>query len=82
MYRMEYEDDPEDIMGSSDHFDRKNDCWLLDDDTTSNESRPHLQVVCLESVESHLLMIPYYVHSKFMIGIVSQSLWANKFVTY
>ena len=82
MYRMEYEDDPDDIMDFPDHFDQKNDCWLLDDDITSNESCPHLKIVCLESVESHLLMIPYHAHSKFLIGIVSQSLWANKFVTY
>ena len=34
MYRMEYEDDPQDILGSSDHLDRKNDCWVLDDDVT------------------------------------------------
>jgi hypothetical protein len=82
MYRMEYVDDPDDILGSSDHFDQKGDCWILDDDEMFNESYPHLLVVCLEAVESHLLMIPYHTHSKFKIGVISQTLWADKFVTY
>ena len=82
MYRMEYEDDPDDILSSSDHLNRKNDCWVLDDDETSNESFPHLKVVCLDAVQSHMLMIPYHVHSKFKIGVVCQSLWADKFVMY
>ena len=82
MYRMEYEDDPQDILGSSDHLDRKNDCWVLDDDVTSNVSCPHLKVICVGSVQSHLLMIPYHPYSKFKIGVISQSLWSDKFVTY
>ena len=82
MYRMEYEDDPVDILDSSDHMDRKGDCWVLDDNETLNQSCPHLKVVSLEYTQSHLLMIPYHTHSKFKIGVMSQSLWANKFVTY
>ena len=82
MYRMEYEDDPDDIIGSSDHLNRKNDCWVLDDEETSNTSVPHLEVICLDAVQSHLLMIPYHEHSKFKIGVVSQALWADKFVMY
>lgn len=82
MYRMEYEDDPVDILASSDHFDRKNDCWVLDEEKSFNVSCPHLEVISLESIKSHLLMIPYHAHSKYMIGVMSQSLWAQKFVTY
>ena len=82
MYRMQYVDDPDDILGSSDHFDQKGDCWILDDDDTLNGSSPYLLVVCLDAVESHLLMIPYHTHSKFKIGVISQTLWADKFVTY
>ncbi len=82
MYRMQYVDDPDDILGSSDHFDQKGDCWILDDDDMLNGSSPYLLVVCLDAVESHLLMIPYHTHSKFKIGVISQTLWADKFVTY
>jgi hypothetical protein len=31
---------------------------------------------------SHLLLIPYHDASKFMIGIISQTRWADLFVTY
>ena len=82
MYRMEYEDDPIDILDSSDHMDRKGDCWVLDDNETSNQSTPHLKVVSLEFTQSHILMIPYHSLSKFRIGVMSQSLWADEFVTY
>ena len=82
MFRMEYEDDPVDILNSSSHMDRKGNCWVLDDNAMSNQSCPHLKVFCLESLQSHMLMIPYHTNSKFKIGVISQTLWANKFVTY
>ena len=82
MYRMEYEDDPVDILNSAKHIDREDECWILDMETKSMDSCPHLSVVSLATVESHLLMVPYHDHSKFMIGVVDQCLWSNKFVSY
>ena len=82
MYRMEYEDDPVDILGSCNHIDPHDGSWVLDDDKTTLESSPTLNIVHLSDVLSHVLMIPYHEHSQFMIGVLGQSLWADKFVTY
>jgi hypothetical protein len=82
MYRMEYDDDPVNILSSAAHVDRDEGCWILDDDRESIVASPHLTVIGLNTVQSHLLMIPYHDNSKFMIGIIDQSLWGDKFVTY
>jgi hypothetical protein len=82
LYRMEYEDDTLDILNSREHINRKTGSWILDDDRESIVSCPRLTVVCLNEVKSHLLMIPYHDNSKFMFGIIGQSLWGDKFVTY
>jgi hypothetical protein len=82
LYRMEFTDDPVDILSSPHHFNRKDQCWVLDDDNIVSTSEPHLKVIPLSKVVSHLLMIPYHEHSKLMIGVLGQSLWADKFVTY
>jgi hypothetical protein len=82
MYRMEYTDDPPDILESRNHVDREAGCWLLDDNRESLSAPPHLTVEHLSLVQSHLLMIPYHEHSKFMIGVIDQSLWCDKFVSY
>jgi hypothetical protein len=79
MYRMEFLDDPDDIMTE---LDREWGAWLLDNDRTTLESCPRLMVIPLSSVLSHLLLIPYHDASKFMIGIISQTRWADFFVTY
>ena len=79
---MEYEDDTLDILNSREHINRKTGSWILDDDRESIVSCPRLTVVCLNEVKSHLLMIPYHDNSKFMFGIIGQSLWGDKFVTY
>jgi hypothetical protein len=79
---MEYDDDPVDILNSVEHVNRNDGCWILDDDRESIVACPHLTVIGLSSVQSHLLMIPYHDNSKFMIGIIDQSLWGDKFVTY
>ncbi len=82
MYRFVYDDDPIDILGSPDYMNRDQNCWVLDDDNTTMNSCPQLSVVELSSTLSHLLMVPYHDHSKFMIGVANQSLWADKFVSY
>lgn len=82
MYRMEYEDDPNDILGSCDHIDPHDGSWVLDDEKMSLDSSPNLIVVHLSDVISHVLMIPYHDQSKFMIGVLNQSLWADQFVSY
>ncbi len=82
MYRMEYLDDPPDIVNSPQHFDRREGSWVLDQDKHSLDSRPRLTVIDLCNLESHILMIPYHDHSKFMIGVVDQSVWPDSFVTY
>ena len=79
MYRMEYADDPEDIMNE---IDRATGAWILDNESMTMESCPRLSIVSLLSVTSHLLLIPYHPTSKFMIGIISQTQWADLFVTY
>ena len=82
MYRMEYLDDPPDIINSPEHFDRGEGCWVLDKDKHLLDSSPRLSVIELCNLASHLLMIPYHDHSKFMIGVMDQSLWSDSFVTY
>ncbi len=79
MYRMEFLDDPEDIMIE---LDRDCGSWILDNDRASIGSCPRLMVIPLSTVLSHLLLIPYHDASKFMIGIISQTRWADLFVTY
>ena len=75
----EYSDDPEDIMNE---IDRSSGAWILDKDRTNIQSNPRLRVISLSSVSSHLLLIPFHESSKFMIGIISQTKWADLFVTY
>jgi hypothetical protein len=72
--RMEYEDDPVDILTSPNHMNQNDCCWVLDDDSISMNSCPQLSVVQLCLVQSHMLMIPYHEYSKFMIGVVDQYL--------
>jgi hypothetical protein len=71
-----------DIVNSPQHFDRREGSWVLDQDKHSLDSRPRLTVIDLCNLESHILMIPYHDHSKFMIGVVDQSVWPDSFVTY
>ena len=82
MYRMKCADDPPDILESPNHVNNREVCWLLDDNCETLAACPHLTVEHLSSVQSHLLMIPYHDHSKFMIGVTDQSLWCDKFVSY
>jgi hypothetical protein len=82
MYRFVYEDDPIDILASPGHYSRGGQCWVLDDDNTAMNSCPQLSIVDLCLTQSHLLMVPYHDHSKFMIGIIDQTLWSDKFVSY
>lgn len=82
MYRMEFDDDPADILSSPNHYNRSEDCWVLDDHRKTVNLRPSLLVVSLDPLISHMLMIPYHAHSQFMIGILNQGEWADKFVTY
>ena len=82
MYRMEYLDDPPDMINSPQHFDRRAGSWVLDKDKHTLDSQPRLTVIDLRLLESHILMIPYHDHSKFMIRVVDQSLWSDSFVTY
>ena len=82
LYRMEYMDDPDGILGSCAHINRQEGCWILDNDQLAFDSIPLLVVLPITVVKSHLLMIPYHEYSKFMIGVVDQSLWSDSFVTY
>jgi hypothetical protein len=82
MYQMEYEDDPANILVSHAHIDRRQGCWLLDGDQHILDSCPRLKAVSLATVKSHLLMIPSHRCSKYMLGIIDQSLWGDKFVWY
>ena len=79
MYRMEYVDDPDDIMME---IDRASGAWQLDTDRVDILSPPKLSIIPLSSCISHLLLIPYHTASKYMIGIISQTEWADLFVTY
>jgi hypothetical protein len=56
MYRMEYKDDPPNIMTL---VDRDSGNWELDDDGSCLHSEPTLPIINLDSIESHLLFIPY-----------------------
>ena len=58
MYRMQYEDDPPNILTSIDDGDRGAGNWKLDDDRASITGEPLLRIIPLGSVVSHLLMIP------------------------
>ena len=82
MYRMVYEDDPTNILTLGHHIDRGNGNWVLDDETHELISTPQLTIVHLNLVQSHILLIPYHEHSKFMHGIIDQKNWGQKFVTY
>ena len=82
MYRMMYTDDPVDIIRSPHHFDRRAGCWVLDNEQHVQDYIPHLTVVDLGKVESHMLMIPYHDQSKFMLGVMDQSKWSDIFVKY
>ena len=79
MYRMEYMDDPDDIMTE---IDRASGAWVLDTNRTVLPVDPRLIIIPLSSVLSHLLLIPFHHASKYMIGIISQTRWAELFVTY
>ena len=82
VYQMEYEYDHVNIL-SPNHIDwSKTMAWTLDDEIEAMDSCPHLTVVSLLDVQSHILLIPYHAHSKFKLGVVSQFQWADKFVTY
>ena len=82
MYQMEYEDDPPDILGSCNHIDPTDDSWVLDNEKSYLDSSPNLTIVHVSDMISHVLMIPYHDHSKFMIVVVSQSLWGETFVSF
>jgi hypothetical protein len=79
-YRMEYEDDPIDIMDDEDIIDSDTDSFHLDDDFHNN-SCPRLKSIQSEDLLAHKLMIPYHSFSKFMIGVKDQTDWANEFLT-
>jgi hypothetical protein len=79
MYRMEYEDDPCDLMSC---VNRSTGFWKLDDANPCINSEPSLSIIDLDSIKSHVLLIPYHENSKFMLGVLGQSLWADLFVTY
>jgi hypothetical protein len=79
MYRMEYEDDPHNLMNL---VDRDTGQWELDDDGSCLQSEPSLFILPLDSIKLHILLIPYHKNSKFMLGVLGQSLWADLFVTY
>jgi hypothetical protein len=79
MFRMEYEDDVPNILTE---VNRVNGEWVLDKDINLNISCPRLIILPLSLVRSHILMIPYHPASKFMIGVLGQSLWAELFVAY
>ena len=79
MYRMQFVDDPDDIMIE---MDRSSGAWELDTDRMALTSCPRLTIIPLATVISHLLLIPFHSSSKFMIGIISQTQWADLFVTY
>jgi hypothetical protein len=79
MYPMEYEDDPGNIMTCVDRPSRE---WELDDDDICIHSEAHLSIIELDSITSHVLLIPFYPYIKFKLGVLGQSLWwANCFVT-
>ena len=82
MYRMEYSNNPADILVSRAHIDQREGCWILDCDQQSLNSLPRLKVILLSTVKLHQLLIPYHSCSKYMLGVIDQSLWADKFVTY
>ena len=79
IYRLEYLDDPENIMTE---IDRNSGAWQLDIDRIHLQSHPKLSIIPLSSCVSHLLLIPYHTNSKFMIGVISQTEWADLFVSY
>ena len=68
-------------MTSRNDVDRTTSKWILDDDRMSITSEPQLIIIRLQEVRSHLLMIPYHLQSKFMLGALTQSKWADLFVS-
>ena len=79
MFHMEYEDDVPNILTE---VNRVTGEWVLDKEIHLNVSCPRLTILHLSLVQSHILMIPCHPASKFMIGVLSQSLWADLFVSY
>jgi hypothetical protein len=79
-HRMQYTDDPVDIMVSEDILDFETMTYVLDDDSTTDLPCPHLVTINSDAVGEHTLMVPYHPLSKFMIGVRNQNEWANEFL--
>ena len=80
-YRMQYVDDPSDIMECDDIIDYENDCFFLDDASTSLLPCLHLVTIDSADVGEHALLVPYHSLSKFMIAVRVQDEWADEFLS-
>jgi hypothetical protein len=81
-YRMEYMDDPTDIMECTHTIDWETDKFSLDCDSTAPLPIPRLRTVKVQQFSIHQLMIHYHNRSKFMIGVLDQQEWADEFLTH
>jgi hypothetical protein len=80
-YRMEYMDDPLNIMSCRHTIDWESEKFQLDCDNTEPLPVPRLRTVKIEDFSIHQLMIHYHNRSKFMIGVLDQHEWADEFLT-
>ena len=50
------------------------------DSDDSSGLTPVLRIVSVNVLEKHCLMIPYHTKSKYMMHVLDQDKWANKFL--
>jgi hypothetical protein len=79
-YRMQYVDDPLDIIDNMNVLDPDTEAFVLDDDNFQPLPEPCLLTIDANSIVEHTLMLPYHPCSKFMVGVRGQSNWANEFL--
>ena len=79
-FRMQYVDDPFDIIDDMNVVDFDTEAFVLDDDNFQPLPEPRLITIDSNSIVEHTLMLPYHPCSKFMVGVRSQSDWANEFL--
>ena len=79
-YRMEYTDDPSDIMDCHHTIDWESEKFKLDCDSMEPLPISRLRTVRVQEFSIHQLMIHYHNQSKFMIGVLDQQEWADEFL--
>jgi hypothetical protein len=77
---MEYMDDPAEISDCRDSMDWESEKVVLDHDNNDQLPMPRLHTVMVHDFGNYQLMVPYHNQYKFMICVLDQLEWADKFL--